>query len=224
MPACPARQRLVSGSCSSARSFALRFLPTLGRPHAVALRFVRCDQLTVGLSPTRVRPCWAHIKKGRRIFPRPLIADSSSLYLIYIHDELYLLPRSYRFSDTLVPLPDVGNAHIVLLGNFHECLASPDPVEDLLLFSALFGGEVVDVLHLAVDVNGDEQVFARRNAVLLETIDITDSVRGCVILFCETRKCFTSSYFVALPFYFLLRRDCCKVRQEGFLSSGRYPQ
>src|SRR5690606_33978843 len=33
-----------------------------GRPHAVALRFVRCDQLTVGLSPTRVRPCRAHEK------------------------------------------------------------------------------------------------------------------------------------------------------------------
>jgi len=41
-PARPARQRLLSSSCSSARSFAPRFLPTLGRPHAVALRFVRC--------------------------------------------------------------------------------------------------------------------------------------------------------------------------------------
>ena len=54
--------RLLSGSCSSARSFAPRFLPTLGRPHAVALRFARCDQLATGLSPTRVRPCWAHQK------------------------------------------------------------------------------------------------------------------------------------------------------------------
>ncbi|MBZ0179995.1 MAG: hypothetical protein K8F36_11945, partial [Melioribacteraceae bacterium] len=60
MPACPARQRLLSDSCSSARSFAPRFLPTLGHPHAVALRFVRCDQLTAGLAPARVRPCWAH--------------------------------------------------------------------------------------------------------------------------------------------------------------------
>ena len=33
-----------------------------GRPHAVALRFVRRDQLTVGLPPTRVRPCRAHKK------------------------------------------------------------------------------------------------------------------------------------------------------------------
>ena len=49
--------------CPSACSFAPRFLPTLGRPHAVALRFVRCDQLTVGLPPTRVRPCRAHTKK-----------------------------------------------------------------------------------------------------------------------------------------------------------------
>ncbi|PHV10172.1 hypothetical protein CSQ89_17590, partial [Chitinimonas sp. BJB300] len=40
-----------------------RFLPTLGRPHAVALHFVRCDQLTAELPPAGVRPCWAHIKK-----------------------------------------------------------------------------------------------------------------------------------------------------------------
>jgi len=62
----PDRLRLVSGSCSSARGFAPRFLPTLGHPHAVALRFVRCGQLTAGLSPTRLRPCWAHHKKTRR--------------------------------------------------------------------------------------------------------------------------------------------------------------
>ena len=66
MPARPARQRLLSGSCSSARSFAPRFLPTLGRPHAVALHFVRCDQLTAGLAPAGVRPCRAHKKKATR--------------------------------------------------------------------------------------------------------------------------------------------------------------
>ena len=65
LPARPGRQRLLSGSCSSARSFAPRFLPTFGHPHAVALRFARCDQLTVGLAPIRVRPCWAH--KGKEI-------------------------------------------------------------------------------------------------------------------------------------------------------------
>jgi len=43
-----------------------RLLPTLGRPGAVALRFVRCDQLTGGLAPPRVRPCWAHPKKTAR--------------------------------------------------------------------------------------------------------------------------------------------------------------
>ena len=46
--------------------YAPRFLPTLGRPHAVALHFVRCDQLTAGLSPAGMRPCWAHIKKHRQ--------------------------------------------------------------------------------------------------------------------------------------------------------------
>ena len=44
-----------------------RFLPTLGRPHAVALRFARRDQLATGLAPVGVRPCWAHMKKATRI-------------------------------------------------------------------------------------------------------------------------------------------------------------
>src|SRR5690606_6654918 len=39
-----------------------RFLPTVGRPSAVALHFVRCGQLTGGLSPPGVRPCRAHKK------------------------------------------------------------------------------------------------------------------------------------------------------------------
>ncbi len=50
----------LSGFCPSAHGFALRFLSTLGRPCAVALRFARCGQLTGGLSPPRSRPCWAH--------------------------------------------------------------------------------------------------------------------------------------------------------------------
>ena len=41
-----------------------RFLPTLGHPHAVALRFARRDQLATGLTPVGVRPCWAHMKKA----------------------------------------------------------------------------------------------------------------------------------------------------------------
>ena len=44
--------------------YAPRFLPTLGRPHAVALHFARCDQLAAGLAPAGVRPCWAHTKNG----------------------------------------------------------------------------------------------------------------------------------------------------------------
>ena len=44
--------------------YAPRFLPTLGRPHAVALHFAHCDQLAAGLAPAGVRPCWAHPKKG----------------------------------------------------------------------------------------------------------------------------------------------------------------
>ena len=45
--------------------YAPRFLPTLGRPHAVALHFVRRDQLTAGLTPAGVRPCWAHKQKAQ---------------------------------------------------------------------------------------------------------------------------------------------------------------
>jgi len=44
--------------------YAPRLLPTLGHHHAVALRSVRCDQLTTGLPPARLRPCWAHTKKS----------------------------------------------------------------------------------------------------------------------------------------------------------------
>ena len=44
--------------------YAPRFLPTLGRPYAVALHFAHCDQLAGGLAPPGVRPCWAHKKKS----------------------------------------------------------------------------------------------------------------------------------------------------------------
>ena len=52
--------------------YASRFLPTLGHPHAVALHFVRCDQLTAGLAPAGVRPCWAHTKKALPSLVGPL--------------------------------------------------------------------------------------------------------------------------------------------------------
>lgn len=40
--------------------YAPRFLPTLGRPYAVALHFICCDQLMAGLTPAGVRPYRAH--------------------------------------------------------------------------------------------------------------------------------------------------------------------
>ena len=42
-------------------------IPTLGRPHAVALHFARRNQLATGLAPVGVRPCWAHQKKKAAI-------------------------------------------------------------------------------------------------------------------------------------------------------------
>jgi hypothetical protein len=44
--------------------FRSSFLPTVGRPTAVALHFARRDQLTMGLAPTRMRPCCAHKRKA----------------------------------------------------------------------------------------------------------------------------------------------------------------
>jgi len=51
----PAGPHLQCSSCSRANSFAPRFIPTIGRLHAVALRFVRSDALTEGLAPPSVR-------------------------------------------------------------------------------------------------------------------------------------------------------------------------
>ena len=59
----PARHRLLSSFCSSARGFAPRFLQTLGRPHALAARFDRCDLLSGGLPPPRCCPCWAYQRR-----------------------------------------------------------------------------------------------------------------------------------------------------------------
>jgi hypothetical protein len=116
MPARSAQQRLLSGSCSSAHSFAPRFLPTLGRPHAVALRFVRRDQLTVGLAPTRVRPCWAHIKNG---------PDNLRAIFIYtphlIPHPVLLLPASRTMTGRSTRTSDIVNCIInrCRCGTFH---------------------------------------------------------------------------------------------------------
>src|SRR5450830_1558586 len=61
MPACPARLRLLSGSCSSAHSFAPRFLHAGLTERRSAVCFARYDQLAGGLPPPSRRPCWAHI-------------------------------------------------------------------------------------------------------------------------------------------------------------------
>src|SRR5690606_26528202 len=64
LPARPARRRLGSGSCTSAHGFAPRFLPTVGHPSAVAVRFDWDGLLAAGLAPARQRPCWAHNEEG----------------------------------------------------------------------------------------------------------------------------------------------------------------
>src|SRR5690606_19837379 len=72
LPARPARRRLGSGSCTSAHGFAPRFLPTVGHPSAVAVRFDRDGLLSAGLPPARQRPCWAHNEKRAAAFATAL--------------------------------------------------------------------------------------------------------------------------------------------------------
>ena len=64
LPARPTRRRLSSGSCTSAHGFAPRFLPTLGRPHAVALRFDLDDLLSTRTCTCKTAPMRAHQRKA----------------------------------------------------------------------------------------------------------------------------------------------------------------
>src|SRR5450759_1670533 len=89
MPACPARLRLLSGSCSSARSVAPRFLHAGLTERRSAVRFTRYDQLAGGLPPPSRCPCWAHMTKARDFFrafflvPKPrFIPSDGAVYCI----------------------------------------------------------------------------------------------------------------------------------------------
>src|SRR5690606_7834959 len=77
LPARPARRRLGSGSCTSAHGFAPRFLPTVGHPSAVAVRFDRDGLLSAGLPPAGQRPCWAHKDEA----PAGVPAGAPSLFV-----------------------------------------------------------------------------------------------------------------------------------------------
>ncbi len=79
----PARRRLGSGCCTSAHGFTPRFLPTLGRPHAVAVRFDPDALLSAGLASARHRPCWAQNESALRILTQRALffQDSRSLEL-----------------------------------------------------------------------------------------------------------------------------------------------
>ncbi|MBU3697950.1 MAG: hypothetical protein FGM13_14885, partial [Dechloromonas sp.] len=52
--------------------YAPRFLPTLSRPYAVALHFVRCDQLTAGLAPAGALPILGAPKETGHRFRWPV--------------------------------------------------------------------------------------------------------------------------------------------------------
>ena len=75
--------------------YAPRFLPTLGRPHAVALHFAHCDQLAAGLAPAGVRPCWAHPCKRRCIAaPFFIFRPSSGSWLLHIWRPSFRSPHA----------------------------------------------------------------------------------------------------------------------------------
>ncbi len=72
LPARPEPPRLVSGSCSSARGFAPRFLQTPPRGDALALRLCSLRPAhTERLSPPSHAPCWAHKRNGLGNNPEP---------------------------------------------------------------------------------------------------------------------------------------------------------
>ena len=75
--------------------YAPRFLPTIGRPHAVALHFARCGQLTGGLAPPGVRPCWAHMIK-RPCLDMAFFFDGAIGYFPDLRDDEELV-NSYCF-------------------------------------------------------------------------------------------------------------------------------
>ena len=54
------------------------FLPTVSHPSAVVLHFVRCGQLTGGLTPPGVRPCRAHktifaVQRNTALHGKPVV-------------------------------------------------------------------------------------------------------------------------------------------------------
>src|SRR5450830_316490 len=95
MPACPARLRLLSGSCSSAHSFAPRFLHAGLTERRSAVCFARYDQLAGGLPPPSRRPCWAHMKEA---------ANWGGLFLLDCSRV-----RKLTFASSVGPAPLIGS-------------------------------------------------------------------------------------------------------------------
>ena len=72
-----------------------------------------------------------------------------------------------------------------------------------------------------VDVNGNEQVLARRYPVLFEPINVSDRLRARVVLFSERGERLAFPDFMPFPLDLLLRRDGGVVRKEClFLAKG----
>ena len=63
-PARPARQCLLSDSCSSAHGFASPFFQSSPRGRDLGVHLDRYDLLSGGLSPPSHMPCWAHREDG----------------------------------------------------------------------------------------------------------------------------------------------------------------
>ena len=76
-------------------------------------------------------------KTGQGIFPDRFFRHDPKSDQVGINDQLDLLTCVHAHTNTLVPLPDISDSHIVILRNPIKRFAAPNAVEDLLLFAGL---------------------------------------------------------------------------------------
>ena len=120
-------------------------------------------------------------KNGPGNVPWPVFHHSPTLNLVGVNDQPDLLSSTYCFAKPLVPFADVGDGHIVTLRYPHKRFTASDAVEDLLLFAVLPHRQIADLMIFPINVDRNEQVFARGDAVFPEAVDVAYRLRLCVV-------------------------------------------